>query len=71
MPKKKGTTVWGSYHEDLEIVLREVVSRLDEIGIPSPTKKEASALIAYRQTNNITHMPKEEIKKFIMNLRGY
>ncbi|KKN19470.1 hypothetical protein LCGC14_0945420 [marine sediment metagenome] len=71
MAKEKGTTVWGAYHKDLEILLRDIVLKLDQIGIPSPTKKEASALIAHRQTNNLTFMKDKEIKEFILHLRGF
>lgn len=71
MVKKKGNTVWGAYHEDLEKVLRDIVNKLEEIGIPSPTKKEASALLAYRQSNNISFMSEKQIKEFILKLRGY
>lgn len=71
MVKKRGSTVWGAYHEDLEKVLRETVLKLEEMGIPSPTKKEASALLAYRQSNNISFMKEKQIKDFILKLRGF
>lgn len=71
MAKKKGDTIWGAYHIDLEKVIRATLQKLEEIGIPSPTKKEASALIAYRQTNNVTFMTEKQIKDFILKLRGF
>lgn len=71
MAKKKGATEWGAFHESLGKLIKETLEKLDELGIPSPTKIEASALIAYRQQNNITHMTADQIKKFIMRMRGY
>lgn len=71
MAKKSGDTVWGAYHESLERAIRETLQKLEEIGIPSPTKKEASALIAYRNSNNISFMSEKQIKDFILKLRGF
>lgn len=71
MAKRKGDTIWGAYHESLEKVLRDTLKKLEEIGVPSPTKKEASALIAYRSENNVPFMSEEQIKKFILKLRGF
>lgn len=71
MSKQRGKTVWGAYDENLEKIIKETVRKLEEIGIPSPTKLEASALIAFRQQNNIQFMNEKDIKNFIMKRRGY
>lgn len=71
MAKKVGKTVWGAYDEDLEKIIKDTVRKLEDIGIPSPTKLEASALIAFRQQNNIQFMNEKDIKSFIMRRRGY
>lgn len=71
MPKKKGNTIWGAYDETLEQAIRETLRKLEDMGIPSPTKKEASALIAYRELNNINFMTEKQIKEFILKYRGF
>lgn len=71
MPKKSGSTEWGAFHESLGKLIKETLDKLEQVGVPSPTKIEASALIAYRQENNITHMTADQIKKFILKMRGF
>lgn len=67
----KGDTFWGAYSIDLENELKKIVRKLEEIGIPAPTKIEASKLIAHRQANGLSFMTEEEIKEFIMKNRGF
>lgn len=67
----KGDTFWGAYSMDLEKEIKNVVRKLEDMGIPSPTKLEASKLIAYRQANNVAFMSEKEIKEFIMKNRGF
>jgi hypothetical protein len=64
-----GKTVWGHFDESLEKEIERVVKELQKRGIPKPTKKEASALIALR--NNIAYMSDKEIKEFILKVRGF
>lgn len=71
MPKKRGNIVWGAFDESFEEIIKDTVDKLEKIGIPSPTKIEASALIAYRQKNNIAFMSEKEIKEFILRFRGF
>lgn len=67
----RDNTFWGAYHTDLEKLIKDTVRKLDEIGIPSPTKIEASALIAHRQQNNLNFMSEKQIKEFILKMRGF
>lgn len=71
MGKKRERTSWGAYDISLEKAIKEVVEKLHLIGIPNPTKIEASALIAYRQQNNVNFMTEKQIKEFIMRHRGF
>lgn len=64
-----GKTVWGHMDEALEKEIERVVKELKKRNIPKPTKKEASALIALR--NNIAYMSDQEIKEFILKMRGF
>ena len=67
----KNNTFWGAYHTDLEKLIKDTVKKLDEIGIPAPTKLEASALIAHKQQNNLTFMSEKQVKEFILKMRGF
>ena len=67
----RDNTFWGAYDIKLEEEIKKMVRKLEEIGIPAPTKIEASALIAYRQANNLNFMTEKEIKEFIMKNRGF
>lgn len=67
----RGDTFWGAYSKDLDTEIKNIVKKLEEIGVPTPTKLEASKLIAYRMKNGISFMNEKQIKEWIMKERGY
>lgn len=64
----KKDTIHSAYHISLEKEIHRILDNLKEVGIKSPTKLEATALIAYK--NQKAKMNVKEVFNFFSQLRG-